>query len=138
MKRLAILICLTFLLTTDAHSWSLFGPKNYEDCIIDGLKGVTSNVAAREIKKACREKFPTEIQIIRSKSKPLSNPARMILINIVREPDFHSKTISIGYPSKTDLVLLVRNIDKNVTITELTIRVNFSSKSRDYRLSGIH
>ena len=58
MKRLVISICLALLTTTNAYSWSLFGPKNYEDCVIDGMKGVTSDVAAKEIKQACRKKFP--------------------------------------------------------------------------------
>lgn len=37
-----------------------FGPSNYDECVLDGMKGVTSDVAAREIKQACRRKFPSE------------------------------------------------------------------------------
>ena len=32
---------------------------SYEDCIIDSMQQVASNIAAHEIKKACRAKFPT-------------------------------------------------------------------------------
>ena len=35
-----------------------FGPKDYNECILDRMKGVTSDVAARAIAAACREKFP--------------------------------------------------------------------------------
>lgn len=34
-----------------------FGPSSYEDCILEAMKGVTSDKAAREIKEACIEKF---------------------------------------------------------------------------------
>jgi len=32
-------------------------PKNYNDCILENMKGVTSDVAAFAIKRACREKY---------------------------------------------------------------------------------
>ena len=32
--------------------------KSYEDCILESMKGVTSDLAAAEITKACRSKFP--------------------------------------------------------------------------------
>ena len=37
---------------------ALFGPENYDECILESMKGVTSNVAASAIMKACRSKFP--------------------------------------------------------------------------------
>lgn len=52
-----------FLINTNANS-QIFGPKNYEDCIIDNMKGVTSNLAAQQIKQACENKFPKQKQII--------------------------------------------------------------------------
>ena len=36
----------------------IFGPDNYDDCIIEGMQGVTSDIAARAILVACRDKFP--------------------------------------------------------------------------------
>ena len=36
------------------------GPDTYEDCILESMKGTTSDVAAKEIQKACRKKFPEE------------------------------------------------------------------------------
>jgi hypothetical protein len=35
-----------------------FGPSNYEECILENMKGVASDKAVREIKRACRVKFP--------------------------------------------------------------------------------
>ena len=36
----------------------LFGPSNYEECILEKMKGITSDVAARAVDAACRSKFP--------------------------------------------------------------------------------
>ncbi len=37
-----------------------FGPSNYEECVLDKMKNITSDVAARAIASACRKKFPAE------------------------------------------------------------------------------
>jgi hypothetical protein len=34
------------------------GPNDYNSCILESMKGVTSDVAARMIRSSCREKFP--------------------------------------------------------------------------------
>jgi hypothetical protein len=34
-----------------------FGPSNYDECILDGMKGVTSDLAARAVAGACARKF---------------------------------------------------------------------------------
>lgn len=36
----------------------LFSASTYDDCIIDSMKGVTSDVAAKAIKESCKKKFP--------------------------------------------------------------------------------
>ena len=36
----------------------LFGPSNFEECILKGMKNVSSDQAANMIAYACREKFP--------------------------------------------------------------------------------
>lgn len=42
---------------SSAHAgW--WGPSNYDECILESMKGVTSDVAARNIVAACRRKFP--------------------------------------------------------------------------------
>ena len=56
------IFCSTILVITFSYPGisygGLFGPRDYNDCILDGMKGVTSNLAASEIKNACRRKFP--------------------------------------------------------------------------------
>jgi hypothetical protein len=56
-----ILISVISVFSTNAHSWSPFGPNNFDDCIIQNMKGVTSNTAAAAIRMACRQKFPEKI-----------------------------------------------------------------------------
>lgn len=36
----------------------LLGPGDYDECILDSMKGVNSNVAARAVMLSCRAKFP--------------------------------------------------------------------------------
>lgn len=57
MKK-TILLFLLLIGYAETSSAQLFGPRNYEDCIIEGMQGVTSDVAAVSIRSACREKFP--------------------------------------------------------------------------------
>ncbi len=53
-----------YFLAVPAFAAILLGcnPKTYEDCILEAMKGVDSNSAAIEIKKACRGKFPDASQ----------------------------------------------------------------------------
>ena len=46
-----------------------FGADNYDECFLDAMEGVTSDVAAKQIMKICRKKFPmTEKEILDSTS----------------------------------------------------------------------
>lgn len=40
----------------------LLQPRNYDDCILENMKGVSNNIVARDIRNACRRKFPTPEQ----------------------------------------------------------------------------
>ena len=48
-----------------------FGPSNYDECIFESMKGVTSDLAAQAIIQSCREKFP-EKQKEQRKTRDLS------------------------------------------------------------------
>ncbi len=50
-----------FLFSFNAYPWSPFGPKNFDDCIIENMKGITSDAAAGSIRMACRQKFPAKV-----------------------------------------------------------------------------
>ena len=49
---------------------------NYDDCILEYMKGVTSDIAAEAIKQACRRKFPSQWKdagAVRPMSPPTAN-----------------------------------------------------------------
>jgi hypothetical protein len=59
--RSATIIFLFVLQTFFARgeaSAGIFGPSNFDECVLDAMKGVTSDVAARAIYASCRNKFP--------------------------------------------------------------------------------
>lgn len=56
-------IIYSFLLTVvlsfnHAYAWSPFGPNNFEDCVLEGVKDAKSDAAAQMVAQACRMKFP--------------------------------------------------------------------------------
>lgn len=55
MKRLAVAIWL--LAGCRAAAAGLLGPTNYEECILQNMKGVGSDMAARAIAAACAKQF---------------------------------------------------------------------------------
>lgn len=58
-QSFAALACVVILYP--GSSWAgLFGPSNYDECITDSMKGVSSDVAARAILTSCRNRFPEE------------------------------------------------------------------------------
>jgi len=54
--RLAFLLFLLGCFGTAHASW--FGPKNYDECILKNMKGVTLRQAVGVIQNSCRAKFP--------------------------------------------------------------------------------
>jgi TPR repeat protein len=55
LKALLLLVALSAAVPVSAQ---IFGPSNYEDCIIEGMQGVQSDLAAQAVMMACRQKFP--------------------------------------------------------------------------------
>ena len=53
----------------------LFGPSNYDECILENMKGVGDKYAAGAIMRACRSKFP-EKKTIKPAVGESSAPAR--------------------------------------------------------------
>ena len=52
-----IFFIVLFLNISSASAWTLFGPRTLEDCILQNMKGVTSDDAAKQIQVACMIKF---------------------------------------------------------------------------------
>ena len=63
MKNPTATICLSLMLFFGSGGVSysgLFGPSNYDECIIESMKGVKSDLAAAAVMKACMNKFPSK------------------------------------------------------------------------------
>ena len=70
VKSLSIAI-ITVFFSVDVLAWSIFGPKNFDECILENMKGVTSDIAAKAIGDSCYTKFP---EIINCKTVEVINP----------------------------------------------------------------
>ncbi len=55
MKKLTLLFLL--MVSNSSFAWSVFGPKDYDECILQNMKGVNTDVGAKLINKSCSEKF---------------------------------------------------------------------------------
>jgi hypothetical protein len=55
-----IFAVLTIAIANLSYAWAPFGPKTYEDCVLDGMKGVQSDAAANATITACALKFQTQ------------------------------------------------------------------------------
>lgn len=61
MKHIISIVVFLILASTSFSFGGMFdSPDCYEDCITEAMKGVKSDLAARAIMDACREKFPKE------------------------------------------------------------------------------
>lgn len=58
LRCLQSLALFTVFLIPNISYAGLFGPSNYDECILDAMKGVTNDKAAISIKQACYNKFP--------------------------------------------------------------------------------
>ncbi len=58
ITRYALITTICITPSVSLAGW--LGPGNYEECILDSMKGVTSDLAARAIISSCRNKFPVK------------------------------------------------------------------------------
>lgn len=43
---------------SQAQAWNLFGPNNYDDCVLANIKDAQNPAAVYMVREACRSKFP--------------------------------------------------------------------------------
>ena len=59
-KTFCLTSSLLLILVVGLITWHSFEPSNYDECILDSMKGVTNDVAAAAIRQSCRQKFPDD------------------------------------------------------------------------------
>ena len=59
-KKLAETLTVLALINPISAGAGWFGPSNVDECILDGMKGVTSDAAAGAIYRSCHNKYPRQ------------------------------------------------------------------------------
>lgn len=115
-------ILMFFLQSGVSNAWTLFGPKNYDDCILQGMKGVTSDTAAAHIARSCREKFPAQEN--KCISEELTNSERELVT---------MKPKSWGSGGTYYFELDLYNGNKDKAVSEVLVELNADSVSSPQR-----
>lgn len=64
MRKPFLLSVLFITLFPSVSSPGVFGPSDYDECILKEMKGVTDKYVANHIARACRNKFPEKIEYL--------------------------------------------------------------------------
>jgi hypothetical protein len=108
--------CLSTLVTRPSNAdW--FGPDDYDECILESMKGVTSDVAAKAIIRACRKKFPSD-----APTKPVERLPAEVVQRLTGQLGIQS-----GYLSGK-----MYNGNEDWTITEVTVVIADKGWSKDF------
>lgn len=128
MRNFAVVV-LVFL-ATSAHA-GIFGPSTYEECILENMKNIQSDQAARAIAAVCRQKFPKkEVAVVQHKSKPLSSSLSNEIVNkIGGKAGFSSSYFGPSYFSGN-----IYNPSEKATMTSVTIMLSNDEMSEKYRI----
>lgn len=102
------LYILLFGCLVESSQAGIFGPSNYDECVLDSMKGVTSNSAAVLIARSCRQKYPENK--VQKNIRQLSN---------VEVP----KLTGRGGPSGNYYSIDILNSNSSVTVTQVTIAI---------------
>lgn len=86
----------------------IFGPSNFDDCVLESMKGVTSDMAAQAIYRSCRKKFP-ENQVKQNTRALTANE----LANLTGR----------GGPSGNYFSVDLLNSNSGVTVSQVTLMV---------------
>ncbi len=129
VKFLAAVICLACIGTASA---GLFGPKNYDECILKGMQGVVSDVAARAIQDACRNKFPES----RPESRP--EPVREVALpNALAGEQLEKLQVKMCRLSENNAAIScqIYNGNADVTVTEIMVAITTEDRAGETRSS---
>lgn|SRR5574337_1024859 len=107
----------------------IFGPGSYDDCILENMKGVTNEIAAKAIIQSCRKQFPSDKQYIK-KSRQLS-PYETIKLSGSAGP-----MASPLFGGNYEAIIYNGNDAITVTKIEVAIQTSIYGKTSIYRYSA--
>lgn len=122
-RRIYITFIFSCLFSSVTYAGWLGGPSDYDECILESMKGVTSDVAAKMIRQSCQKKFPKKTPEDNSVELPSS---------VIEKIKGNATMTGYGYYEGN-----IFNGDNEWHITRLTIRVvdNKTQQYRDYETS---
>ena len=91
------------------------GPRDYDECILQSMKGVNSDMAARSIVRSCREKFPEQ----KLDDSPLPS-------NVLSQLTGHAGMGDFGYFSGS-----IYNGSRDWTVTQVTVSLIPQEKGKE-------
>ena len=144
MRRLlAVLLIVGFAIATTTAFGQRFS--SYEDCILQSMQGVTSNVAAVEIKKACTNLFQKRnSKLRRLRDDEVSNVVVEPRLKVRPEDWDKRKVYTLGEKKLTTLsnwqmncvwenscggIVSFTNLSSNLVLKKMEIKVKFLTNS---------
>lgn len=119
-----------------SHAASLFGPSDYDECILESMEGVTSDRAAMLIQRSCARKFPETANPSPSDEPPSeSSLPEEVLDNI----DITLFELTLRVPDgRNHMSAEIYNGNENWEISSLVIRIHDqdTGEYRDYEISS--
>ena len=100
------------------------GPQSYDECIIDSMKGVSSDVAARSIRYACREKYPA------NPDAPSEEAEQLDYSDLKR---VSGRLYNAGYGDS--MYLEAYNGNSCITIKSLVVSISNSTGQKHYKIN---
>lgn len=132
MNRLFIALAIA-LVSDSTAAWSLFGPSNYDDCVLENVKGAQSQQAVIAIKRSCSEKFKKKNEI---KEQELPD---QVLQNLEGRAGFHEFETQSAFGGReikqsNEFSGSILNSNAAYAVTKIVVRItdNNSKKYNDY------
>ena len=139
-------------MSSNTSAWFNRGDKTYDECIINGMRGIQSDIAAEAVKKACREKFPTtenqldivslpreSLREIRLTGRLMNNLISEEQAAYIRNLHEHYKNVSLKQIQdfmRGDIDKFRVNIyngSKDYTLTKITISIHHNESNETFR-----
>ena len=125
--QLAVLGCILFLIhaeTSMAGSLitSIIGPRSYDECITESMKGISNDVAVKQVAQSCRNMFPSEDQ--KDEELKIKN-SRLLTHEELSKVSGNMKFIK-NNDLTGELDGMITNKNKKTIITRLKIVVKFN------------
>ena len=114
LRKMPILLASLVLLCPGLGHGDTADPSNYDECIIDAMRGVSSDVAASAIIESCRNLFP---QTEQEAAPSGTAAARSLTADELGRLKARAKVFGSTYR------VTIENGNPNLTLTEVTIAV---------------